>query len=51
MPEPCKFPLLTFARRGSCGPTRRLILLRIVVGLVLQAGDAVKFPQAEETMR
>ena len=27
MPEPCKF--LSVARRGSCGPTRKLILLRI----------------------
>ena len=29
MPEPCKFCLLTVARRCSCGPTRELILLRI----------------------
>ena len=28
MPEPCKFRLLTIARSGSCGPTRKLILLR-----------------------
>ena len=32
-------------RRGSCGPTRNLILLRFqsVVGLVHRAGDAEKF--------
>ena len=28
MPEPCKFPSLGSARRGSRGPTRKLILLR-----------------------
>ena len=28
MPEPCKFRLLTVARRGSCGPKRKLSLLR-----------------------
>ena len=27
MPESCKFRLLTVATRGSCGPTRKLILL------------------------
>ena len=28
VPEPCKFGSLWLARRGSCGPTRKLILLR-----------------------
>ena len=47
-PNHASFPPLTVARRGSCGPTRKLIGLapHPVVGLVLQTGDAEKFPQA-----
>ena len=40
VPDHASFRLLTVARRGSCGPTRKLILL------VLQIGDAEKLPQA-----
>ena len=36
---------VTVARRGSCRPTWKLILLCTVTGLVLQEGDAANFPQ------
>ena len=29
MPKPCEFHLLIVTKRGSCGPTRKLILFRI----------------------
>ena len=45
-PNHASFRLSTVARRGSCGPTRKLILLRPVVGLMLQVGEADKFPHA-----
>ena len=46
------FRLLTVARGGSCGPTRKLILLRRhpVVGPVLQVGDTEKLPHALDLM-
>ena len=38
---------MTVARKGSSGPTRKLLLPpQPVVGLVLQVGDTEKFPQA-----
>ena len=47
MPEPCKFPLLTVARRGSCGPRGEVDLVpHPVVGLVPQVRDMEKFPHA-----
>ena len=51
MPEPWKFPsldcFLTVARRGSCGPRRKFVLL-CTQSLVLcsQVRDVEKFPDA-----
>ena len=46
-PNHASFYLLTVARRGSCGPkTEKEVDLAPVTGLVLQAKDAEKFPQA-----
>ena len=43
----CSFRLLTVARSGFCESTRKLILLRTVIGLVLhQIGETEKFPRA-----
>ena len=44
-PEQLNFRLLIVAIRCSCGPTWKLNFApHPVVGLVLQAGDAEKFP-------
>ena len=40
------FRLLTVARGGSSGPTRKLILFRTVIGLVFLVGDAEMPPKA-----
>ena len=46
-PSNASFCLLMVARGGPYGPTGKLTLLRNpVVGLVLQEGDAEKFPHA-----
>ena len=44
-PNHASFHLITVARRDACGPTRKLILPRPVVGLVLHVVNAEKFPQ------
>ena len=41
------FCLLTVAKRGSCGPTKKVLLVMYsVVDLALQVGDAEKSPKA-----
>ena len=46
-PNHVSFHLLTVARRGSCGPTMKSILLRTkAFCFVFQIGHAQKFPQA-----
>ena len=46
MPEPCKFPSLDSCRDGFLWANKEVDLAkRVVVGLMLQVGDAVKFPQ------
>ena len=45
-PSHASFRLLTVVRRGSCGPTRKVTLLRPIDGVVLQVADTKKFPQA-----
>ena len=45
-PNYASFRLLTAARRGSCGPTKKLVLLRTqLLVLCFQVEDAQKFPQ------
>ena len=47
VPERCKFSSHdSFARRDSCGSTRKLNLLRTQSLVVLQVGDAERFPRA-----
>ena len=48
-PNHARFHSLTVARKGSCGPTKKLILLRtqsVVFCSLLQVGGAKKFSQA-----
>ena len=46
-PEPCKFPSLDNCRKGFLWTFKKVDLaLHTVVGLVLSAEDAEKFPQA-----
>ena len=47
MPEPCKFPFLDSCLRRFLWAHKEVALVpHPVVGLVLQVGDAEKFPQA-----
>ena len=47
MPEPCKFPSLDSCKKRSLWTHKEVDLApHPVVGLVLQRGDAEKFPQA-----
>ena len=46
MPEPCKFPSLDSCQKRSLWSHKEIDLTpHPVVGLVLQVGDAEKFPQ------
>ena len=47
IPKPCKFPTLDHCQKRFLWTHKEVDLaLRPVVGLVLQVGDAEKFPQA-----
>ena len=47
MPEPCKFPSLSSCHKRFLWVHKEVhLVLHLVVGLVLQVGDAKKFPQA-----